>query len=454
MPKTELKLTMQKIAMSGGNVDLSILDSLFENLHQSKVIQTIRTEKIAFGKSHCQVIELPNSNKELVSYNSFEENINEHNFRMKDVLVPNDFDAFMTKEYPEVIDLLFAALYCYFGQDKQTLVWLHANSDWGKTFFFHIPYLTYFLESHYDDNTFKGEDPKDIISKLFILIDEAEKITKQMKSTTLSYDRKYNGRETVKIALRILSSKEAIKDLSGGVDIQFLNRTTKMTPTPKDLKETLKSRLGKKFTPAYTKKIYDAWAIRLIRDEFFRIKKESEENIDKFNEIMSTNYTNFLNKYKGGLDCISLEEFAIDEVTDILNQSVEYNDVNKTGDEQYVTDTNQKLQCNHSDNSFSEFIIVDKKNRIYIKDVMKFREMFDRVRLGTKKYSFNKSISDNKSFASIFCSSEKPYKPRRINERLVQSILIECQYVIDESRFIVEKWGEGEVRDAIIETEL
>jgi hypothetical protein len=391
--------------------------ALIEELHSNRRIVDDRSHVVPFGESRFSIDLISKGKYELVHTSSFEETLKKFLRSLSHIERIPELDNLIETEYSEILDIFSASLARRFSGNKKSTVWVHAPSNFGKTFFFIIKTLVIKVNKSYTEMDFRGLDPLEFDDVLMVFIDEADKFTASMKDDILSYHRLYKGLTTAILPMRVMASANEISDLTNAVDDQIQNRVTKIKLPEKKIADKLRE-IG--LTPDVA---YDCYRKYLAE---FLINKLNEwkihiDNPVGFKKAVSREYQDFLDKYNGNLEVTNFDEMVIEEVQDIIN-SLFYIKNDMDFDPQQINIEDKKTDNTElSDHNFRKFFIPSGEH-IYLVGVSSFLDLFKRERLGSanKQFSFGKSYPNISVFAKIFSE----YKNNRIDGTQKQSIVI------------------------------
>lgn len=289
---------------------------LYRKVTNKRVIEERKMEFVPMGINRAEVAELDDGGYLLTENNSME------SFLKKALAQYDDVDdnpllwELLKAQYRDVLNIFRAALYRKFCGNKKSLVWLHCNSNYGKTFLLNIPILTLMVEGSYDRQRIWGDDHTVFSEPLFIFVDEANKFTHEMKSDVYTYRRMYGGTQTIKFGLRVLASANPISDLRDGVDQHLVNRVTKIEPKENYIEISLKS-IGINDTNI-GKRQYEKIVIRMLIKELSLLDAESKKLGVAIEDLCNLKYQEILNNYSMGLEFTNLEDLVIKEMGEIL----------------------------------------------------------------------------------------------------------------------------------------
>jgi len=237
-------------------------ERFYRVIHEERQIKEWVTVSKPFGESRMFFEERDDGFLNAVVETSFSAYLGMLCARVSNVMVPKNFVDLMDREYSEAFDIMKAALMRRFIGDKRSTVWLHCESNWGKSFLFDLPDLGLTIDNEYSGETFRGNDPAELGRKLFFFVDEADKFTKQMKKDSLPYRKLWGGQVTLKMPLRIIASANPIGDLSDHADQQLLNRVIKVRVKKRELK-TVMNDAG--FTTDEARALYEVLLVRRMK---------------------------------------------------------------------------------------------------------------------------------------------------------------------------------------------
>ena len=138
--------------------------------------------------------------------------------------------------FPEVDDLLkFAVASIFASSRKQSYVWLHTLSDWGKGFLTSIFIdLGIAIELSVEEvkQAFQGKavglTPDDFRDTFIVIFDEFSKTATQLKQleNTIPVSPKWGFRQLIPLFLKLLTSADSVPSLvtANGIEDQFANR--------------------------------------------------------------------------------------------------------------------------------------------------------------------------------------------------------------------------------------
>lgn len=389
--------------------------ALHEHVNNRRLIVNSYSKVIPFGETSCKINQLENGRYEMCRYISLEESLKMALRKLQGVQRIKNLEQLITEEYQEVLDIFDAALARKFSGSKKSTIWFHCPSNYGKTFLLNVADMILFVEKSYDDKTFRGFNPSEFDKYLMIFVDEAEKFIATMKNDTLSYHRLYHGHTKANLPMRVLGSANEIRDLSGGMDQQLINRVTKVKPKESEIKEKL-TEIG--LTTDEAKASYDLFIITRALDKLEQWKKVTDADVSRVKWIAGKEFDTFLEKYDGNLEAIDIKDMVIDEMNDILN-------------ELFNPETLEKINKDDSFdssyyNGFERHFKVD-SGKLYLISVSQFLEEFMTHRLREKQYTFRKAYPHVEAFGDIFSkyklyrmSTGTPRKCIRLNYKIAK----------------------------------
>ena len=237
-------------------------EKFYRVIHETRQIKEWVTVSKPFGDSRMFFETRDDGFLNVVVETSFSAYLGMLCARSENVIVPKNFIDLMDREYSEAFEIMRAALMRRFIGDKRSTVWLHCESNWGKSFLFDLPDLGLTIDNEYSGETFKGNDPAELGRKIFFFVDEADKFTKQMKKDSLPYRKLWGGQVTLKMPLRIIASANPIGDLSDHADQQLLNRVIKVRVKKRELKKVM-NEAG--FTTDEARALYEVLLVRRMK---------------------------------------------------------------------------------------------------------------------------------------------------------------------------------------------
>jgi len=215
----------------------------YRDIHTSRRINETRAVSVPFGESEIRMEEIGSGLYDIVSIVSIAEQLQIMRDRLRCKDVPQEFVDWMDANYGLVFEVHQALLARRFLGDKESVIFLHLPSNWGKSFFFGLQEYAIFVDNSYDSDTFRGNDPADFAKLIYMWADEATKFTKEMKSDQLGYRKLYGGNAVVTLPGKLIAAANEIADLSDAVDAQIINRVMKIeVKHSKDLRVSLEER--------------------------------------------------------------------------------------------------------------------------------------------------------------------------------------------------------------------
>lgn len=362
-------------------------EEFYRDIHENrKIIEWVAQSK-PFGKSEVYFERRGDGDVNAIIESSVLQHLELIKNRKEKVEVPEAFERFMDANYGRVWDVMKAALARRFLGNKRSTIWVHCQSNWGKSFFFDIGDFGMTLDNGYDKDAFKGNDPAEMARWIYIFVDEAHRFTKEMKLDTIPFRRLWGGLAKVTMPARILASANEIADLSDGADAQLLNRVVKVNVQGEPLEQALQA-------AGWTTQKARGWYEALLSRKMYQWLKDWGDSKD-FTDAADSVYNHF---------CKTCQMGEIEDITKYIHDHFWdhflWDHIYKVGREFRKKDT---LSC-----WASEHIHIDNgsstdpdRRRVYIKSPDAWRDKYVNGSFGAKKFAVAKAMPSINAMAEI-----------------------------------------------------
>ena len=216
------------------------------------------------------------------------------------------------KHNPYLVDMLEMIMAQRFGADQKTsYLWLHAESDWGKSFLFDGVLGSVNFNVSVDEIKMadkgapSGLNPVKAAKSLFMFVDEFGGAVKELKKITnkLNITPKGKRQTTVPIFMKIFASAEQVKSLQGeggAVEAQFRNRFLKIRATGSLLERKLYAENKNEYFKAI--KLYVNHTMIKIQERYMALGRDAAA--DEADKV----YQGLISKYTIKQNSVDLEE--------------------------------------------------------------------------------------------------------------------------------------------------
>lgn len=304
------KTTQQEITLllglATGDDNRAKQDSLDE-IHRERVVSEVCAEPTIVGRSHMKEFLNADGTLTIKKMVSAEKIIESRLAELEDVEMNQGFIDYIQRSYSEVVDIMEAALARKFCESKKAFVYFRCPTSYGKTFFFGLESLSRSFTKKYDVAEFRGNSPEDFINPLMLFIDEANCFPSDYKVNEPEYKRLYGGFAKVKLGLRVLACANPMEDLESGVDPQLQERVVCIHPKGGRLDHHgIEKNLSRK--------MWEKWILNRLGNLILKWSQSDDPN-----KACEEHFNDFLAKYDGKREFVSLDDVAKDYLEELVN---------------------------------------------------------------------------------------------------------------------------------------